>query len=222
MYGKALVAASTIALLSSQAYAQNAEPFTGAYGDLGFGYENNNVSINEDVLNIKDLGFDADGLFLDLGLGYRYQFQNNFVLGLEGRFDYSFADTKVGSEPLGLQTNLEKGRSFGVNGTIGYALSDRTLANVKVGYVNSKVTADPLDKDLGDASKNLDGLRLGGEVNYMLTSFMGVRAGMDYTFYNSLSNEKLGGIGFELDDATVAPGIDLNSWRVGTGIFVQF
>lgn len=153
-----LLAGFAAVAMTSAAQAAD-KNFDGAYVGAELGY---NKFKFEDGL--KDTGLYFGGV-----AGYRVQFDNDLVIGLEGRFGDTTADGDLTDA-----IEVKAGRQLGVDASIGLALGENKdfLAFALVGYSNAKVTgtiADVTESATGDGYR----LGLGGE--YALTENVSVR-----------------------------------------------
>lgn len=143
-------------------------------------------------------GGHKDGVLYGAGLGYDVQ-RGGILIGIDGEIDGSTAKDCVGSATAADPRLCAKaGRDLYVGGRVGTLLGARTLLYAKAGYTNARYS-------LGDnngttnvgGSKNFDGLRVGGGLEYALTRNAFVNAEYRYSNYqDGLSrNQVVGGFG---------------------------
>lgn len=117
--------------------------------------------------------------------GYNYQFDNNFVLGLEGDFGYNWnKGTKAG-------TDYGTDWQGSVRARAGYAFDDALIYGA-AGWTVTRGYIDPPTSDKGH--KSLNGYTLGLGVDYKFTNNMFARA--EYRF-NDFGDKDIKGVNFD-------------------------
>ncbi len=133
-------------------------------------------------------GENSDGIAYGAGVGYDFQ-TGGMVIGVEGEVSDSTVDECIGGVALaGDQLCAEFGRDLYVGGRVGGTLSPNTLIYAKAGYTNGRVALDYEDGTAGTAldyrlSENLDGLRVGGGLEFALGPNSFAKAEYRYSNY---------------------------------------
>jgi outer membrane immunogenic protein len=129
--------------------------------------------------------------------GYNYQFENNFVLGLEGDFSYNWNKATKASTDFGTDWQ------GAIRARAGYALDDNALLYGAAGWTVTRGYLDPpgaVDK----GHKTLNGYTLGLGVDYKFTDNIFARA--EYRF-NDFGGEKIHGVDFNPQQHQVIFGV---------------
>lgn len=154
-------------------------PFDGAYVGAYTGYTDNNASAASGTANAE---FDADGWLYGAYAGYGKTFDK---LYLGGEIDLGSADISGKGTVAGLTTRLDTNESYGISARAGYLVTNDALLYGRVGYQRTNY-----DVSVGtgatkiSASDTLDGLRLGGGLEYALTDNVLARVEYNYTDYD--------------------------------------
>ena len=157
----ALIAGSA-AVYVTPAAAQEATPFSGVRVEGIVGYDTTDAD-----------GDNSDGVVYGAGVGYDLQV-GGLVLGVEGEVSDSTVDECFNDVDLiGDELCVQAGRDLYVGGRIGAAVSRNVLLYGKAGYTNARVALDYEDGTTGTAldfeeGENLDGLRIGGGLEFAL------------------------------------------------------
>ena len=189
MYLAAAVAAGAFAM---PAYAQQPGNFSGARVEGVIGWDHPSVS-----------GTHADGVTYGAGVGYDLQ-RGNAVFGVEGEISNSTADQCVNGVAItGDQLCASAGRDLYAGGRIGAVVAPRVLVYGKAGYTNGRVRLDYDDGTAATAAdfsthENLDGVRLGGGIEYALSPNSYVKTEYRYSNYEQGADrhQVLAGFGF--------------------------
>jgi outer membrane immunogenic protein len=152
----------------------------------------------------EDDEYKLDGGIVGGFVGYDYQFENNFVLGIEGDLDYNFGDTKPREDFL---DTVEIGTELGgsVRARVGYAL-DRTLIYATGGWATVKAYQEDriANEVVFKESETFNGWTVGAGVEHAFTDNLFGRLEYRYNDFGSKTGE-LGKI--ELDQHTVKAGL---------------
>jgi outer membrane immunogenic protein len=157
-----LLAALLAGTAASPALAQEAQPFSGPRVEGIVGYDNVDVE-----------GESSDGVTYGAQIGYDVQ-SGNGVFGIEGEVSDSTVDECVADvDATGDELCAQAGRDLYVGGRAGATLSPNLLVYGKAGYTNARVALDYEDGTSGttndfEAGENLDGIRVGGGLEYAL------------------------------------------------------
>lgn len=201
---KSLVAAASLALVSTSAFTadapirKNITPlptfvgvnWTGIYVGLNAGSSWNISSFThlegsavtgERFTNIPH------GVLGGAQIGWRYKIQNNIVGGVE--FAYSFRDahdkTRTNLDNIPRSRTSEIGNVWSVSGQVGYSF-DQYLSYVKAGYANTELRySNSLIADnsvLGRSKTNVGGYVVGGGLEYAITEKISLAG--EYNYYN--------------------------------------
>lgn len=147
--------------VATPAFAQAAN-FSGLRVEGLVGYERTDV---------EDEG--SDGINYGAGIGYDLQ-TGGMVVGIEGEATDSTTDECVtGVTVAGDQLCAQLGRDLYVGGRVGAAVSPNVLVYGKAGYTNGRVSLQYQDGTFAtvpdfDRGENLDGLRVGGGLEFAL------------------------------------------------------
>ena len=172
----ALLAGTTIAA-ATPASAQEASPFSGVRVEGIVGYDTTDTD-----------GDNSDGIVYGVGVGYDFQ-MGGVVLGVEGEVTDSSVDECFSDVDLiGDELCVQAGRDLYVGGRIGAAVSPNVLVYGKAGYTNGRVALDYDDGTTGttldfEEGENLDGVRVGGGIEFALGSNSYAKAEYRYSNY---------------------------------------
>ncbi|MCM2439412.1 porin family protein [Agrobacterium vitis] len=139
--------------------------------------------------------------------GYQYQFDNNFVLGIEGDVSYDWNDKTYSG--LGVAAGVGTDWSGSVRGRVGYAF-DKALIYATGGWAATRASIDV--SGLGEEKKTFNGYTIGVGVDYAFTSNIFGRLEYRYNDYGNKDFEMLG----------VPVSADLTQHIVTVGIGVKF
>jgi len=183
-----LASVATIALCSASAFAADmptkgpvykAEPifnWTGFYAGVSGGYGSSKADTFQDIL-LTTTSERLKGYFLGGTLGYNWQFNSNWVFGLEG--DWSGANIDViGPEPILAFPSVGRYKisSFGtLRARLGYASAERTLWYLTGGWGWADVHADEIFPFNENARKTQSGWVLGAGVEHALNNNWSVK-----------------------------------------------
>ncbi|MBL0373860.1 porin family protein [Rhizobium sp. KVB221] len=127
--------------------------------------------------------------------GYNYQFDNNFVLGIEGDVSYNWNDKDINGTDVGTDW------AGSVRARAGYAWDDALIYGA-AGWTTARGFVDP--NNGGKKTKALQGYTLGAGVDYKFTQNIFARA--EYRF-NDYGSEKIGGVNFDARQHQVLFGV---------------
>ena len=148
--------------LATPAFAQPVGNFSGLKVEGLVGYDRADVE-----------GEDSDGVTYGASVGYDLQ-TGGMVIGVEGEATDSTVDECVASVTLtGDELCAQLGRDLYVGGRVGAAINPNVLLYGKAGYTNNRVALDYEDGTAGttldfERGENLDGLRVGGGLEFAL------------------------------------------------------
>lgn len=118
--------------------------------------------------------------------GYGVQ-SNGFYIGTEAELELSSVDWNVERSPVGRIYSAEKKATAGLGVRFGYVLNDNVLLYARAGVVRSDVDFNYSFRDVAiSQSMSLDGVRIGGGIEFAIGEKMNVR--LDYTQTNYDSN----------------------------------
>jgi outer membrane immunogenic protein len=190
---KYLVAALFAAAAAAPAAAQTTATGTGLGGlrlEGLVGYE---------TTDIEDEG--ADGATYGVGIGYDVQ-SGNAVFGVEAEAMESEINQCVAGFPGTGDTLCAKGgRDLYVGARAGAAVGANSLVYAKAGYTNTRLELefDPAVGSTTTADDNLDGVRVGGGVQFGLSQNLYAKAEYRYSNYEQGYDKHQGlvGVGFK-------------------------
>lgn len=211
-----LLSASALicASLVSPALAQdNNKDFSGVYGGAEVGYS----SIDADLIlsdGIVDASVDLGkitGLSYGGFIGARVQARNNIVYGIEGYFGGS--TNSVSATANGVTAKVNTGRTFGVDGILGYAVSNKVMVFAHGGYINKSLKFSIHDDFISISTSDSEGgWRYGGGVEMKIKK--NVSARVKATF-GKISSEVF-------NDGVHNVDIDFKLFSVTAGVLVSF
>lgn len=164
---KKLLVASLLALAGTSAMAQSA--FSGAYGQVGIGYESVTPKLTNQSITFPSLqaapynwsssSNNANSMVGVFTLGYNHSLTNEFLLGIGAEYE-PFAGSKgtytMNNATLGTSDGYyQKLNSYNIFVSPGYAIAKDKLAYAKVGFTGASVKTD------GMKTTNYTGYSLG-------------------------------------------------------------
>jgi len=189
---KYFAAALLAGTLATPAFAQDTAANLGGLRVEGLiGYE---------TTDVEDEG--ADGLTYGVGVGYDVQ-SGGAVFGIEAEATESEIDEcATDAIAVGDQLCAEAGRDLYVGGRVGAAVGANSLVYVKGGYTNARIRLD-YDPAVGNvvttSREDLDGIRVGGGVQFGLGTNLYAKAEYRYSNYEQGFDKHQGlvGVGFK-------------------------
>lgn len=189
---KFVLAALMAGGMAAPALAQPAADFSGLRVEGLVGYERSDVE-----------GENSDGIAYGAGIGYDFQ-TGGMVIGVEGEVSDSTVDECVGGVALpGDRLCAEFGRDLYAGGRVGGLIGSNTLLYAKAGYTNGRVALDYEDGTSSTAfdfnrGENLDGLRVGGGLEFALGPNSYAKTEYRYTNYEQdfEKHQVVAGFGF--------------------------
>ena len=184
--------AGAAAISAIPASAQEATPFSGVRVEGIVGY---------DTTDVEDEN--SSGIAYGAGVGYDFQ-MGGLVAGIEAEASDSTLDECVSNVDLvGDELCVQAGRDLYVGGRIGAAVSRNVLLYGKAGYTNARVALDYEDGTAGtvldfEEGENLDGVRVGGGLEFALGPNSFAKAEYRYSNYEQGfdRHQVVGGFGF--------------------------
>ncbi len=175
---KTVIAAALLATgITSSAFAQSSTtPFSGLYFGGQVGYDSYKADYNVGGIS-GDFGL--DGIQGGIFAGYNFR-MDNFVLGLEGQFGLSDADSTF-SDGIDTITTRAK-ESYSLTARAGALITDSTLAYVHGGWVKTKFKIS--DGFVSDSGR-LDGWKLGVGLETLISETVSLRAEYAYSDYEN-------------------------------------
>ena len=214
----ALTLASTVAMAADAVYdvppapvAEEAAPFSWTGFNVGvqagYGWNNNDISIPGVGLGGLAIAADFDGALVGGFVGYNYQLQNNWVVGLEGDFEASFADETFEIAPgAGVEVGMDWQGS--VRGRVGYAF-DRALVYGTAGWAIGRGYAEVPAAGF-ESKETFNGYTVGAGVDYAFTDMVFGRVEYRYTDFGDKD--------FGFGPGAVNAEVDQHAIRVGLGV----
>ena len=184
---KYILAALFAGSVATPAFAQDdAAPLSGFRVEGIVGYETADA---EDE--------NADGIVYGLGLGYDVQ-TGGAIVGIEAEGALSGIDKCIVDAGDSLCVNA--GRDLYVGGRVGAAIGASSIAYVKAGYTNANVEVvfDPAVGNTVTADDDLDGVRVGGGVQFGLGGSLYAKAEYRYSNYEQGFDKHQGVVGLGL------------------------
>ena len=216
--GLALLAAGSAIALAAPAVAQQNSTFTGPRVEALVGYDINKPGSSQDIDNADDLDQSMEGASYGVGIGYDFA-AGGALIGIEGEYMGSSAETDYDTaafETFGVG-NVEAGDDLYVGLRAGILASPRALVYVKGGYSNASYNVLTSNgRENTDTDIDLDGWRVGGGVEYALSSNLFLKGEYRYTNYGE--GEVEGPNGAESDRFD----IDMERHQVMAGLGYRF
>ena len=200
--------------LASPALAQdNDKGFSGVYVGTEVGYSSIKTSVGISDTNLSasvDLG-KLTGLSYGGFIGARVQARNKIVYGIEGYFGGSTNSDSATAN--GVTAKVNTGRTFGVDGILGYAVSNKVMVFAHGGYINKSLKFSIHDDFISlSISDSEGGWRYGGGVEMKIKK--NVSARVKATF-GKISSEVF-------NDGVHNVDIDFKLFSVTAGVLVSF
>jgi outer membrane immunogenic protein len=171
---KLLVAAAVTSLIGT-VNAQSA--FEGAYGQLGVGYDNNNVSSSSLFNGTITVATDSAnfGNFAGVvGLGYNFAINKQFLLGVGADYGFMPSSLSKASAQFSNTVGYKISQRYNIFLAPGYVLDKDRLAYLKVGYssqyLNSTDEGNNSTRGQSVGSGNANGYVLGLGYKQMIRS----------------------------------------------------
>lgn len=201
----ALTLAATTSMAADVVYEEPSAPvvYTPSFTWTGFnvgvqgGYGWNDLDAT-DGTDSATIG--ADGGILGGFVGYNHQFDNNWVLGIEGDFEGNWADERISAFGSDFVYGLDWQAS--VRARVGYAI-DRTLIYGTAGWAVGKAFAEEVG--VGKEKETFNGYAVGVGVEHAFTDMVFGRLEYRYTDFGSKSYE--GPIEVDLDQHAIRVGL---------------
>ena len=142
----------------------------------------------------------AQGGFGTIELGYDYQVNDQFVIGIAGNFDFGsdMGNSVKNSSASGkkvYEADWSASNTWGVGVRAGYLASESTLLFVDGGYTQADIEASASYSKEGDVLYNAkndawsNGYYIGGGVQTMLTDSIYVKAEYRFASYQDLNGQ---------------------------------
>ncbi len=186
---KLIASASALALMASVAQAQT---FDGFYvgGELGYNTGEADLEWKPGDGSTRSDEMDYDGWDIGLNAGWRRQFSNNFVLGVELGGNYSDVDGSTSSlfGTTSFDGSLEKDWEIFLSGKMGAVVQP----NLQAYLIGGVQTAD-MDARVTDGTSTWNssdwnwGLHLGVGAEYMLANNVSIRGEYKYQAYDDMT-----------------------------------
>lgn len=169
--------------------------WTGVYvsGDVGGVFNSHELGgtyneVDEDVLSGKLNSIGNSDVFAGLGLGVRYQFNNNIVVGARGSYHWSDSESTLNVDAANLnvlKAGIKDKDTTEILAELGYA-ANRTLFYVNAGYgwTDASYRVQGFDNSINwHNDANTEHYILGGGVEYAFTDR--ITAGVRYDHWFS-------------------------------------
>lgn len=187
---KYILAALAAGSFATPALAQDVQPLGGFRLEALVGYE---------TTDVEDEG--SDGVTYGVGLGYDVQ-AGSTVFGIEAEATKSGLDECVGGvEIAGDQLCVEGGRDLYAGGRFGAAIGANSLIYAKAGYTNARLRAEYRATPTGtlvSTKDDLDGVRVGGGIQFGLGTGAYAKAEYRYSNYQDGFDKHQGVVGLGL------------------------
>jgi outer membrane immunogenic protein len=168
-------------------------PYIGIQGGAGW------ADAKEDTFGTEQ---SLDGGLVGGFIGYQHQFDNNFVMGVEGDLDYNWNDNNFTFAGADAEVGTELAGS--VRARVGFA-ADRALIYATGGWATTRGYVEGTVAGVtGKEKETFNGWTVGGGVDYAFTDNMFARAEYRYNDYGNKDTD-FGKI--DLDQHTVKVGL---------------
>lgn len=149
-----------------------------------------------------------DGVVYGGVVGADYVLFNASIIGLEGEFTGASTEERVTSGTT--SASLKAGRDLYAGARFGFVLAPHTLAYVKGGYTNARLTGRYTDNTgTYTGSENLDGWRIGAGAEVAMKRFR-IRAEYRYSDYGDFKYQGVNtGVKFERQQVVLGLLLDL-------------
>ncbi len=190
---KKLLVAAAVAGLVGTVNAQSA--FEGAYGQLGIGYENNNIgsyTLTATGTPVASNSSNSGSFSGVIGLGYNFAITKEFLLGVGADYGVVPSSTFNSNAQFDSVLGNKVSNRYNIFVTPGYAIDKNKLAYLKAGYSSQslKITDQtPGESTVGETigSGNVNGYVLGLGYKQMVQSGFYGFAEANYYSYSSAS-----------------------------------
>ncbi|OWU69955.1 outer membrane protein [Phaeobacter sp. 22II1-1F12B] len=192
----------------------HAKSFNGPYAGLTAGYNSGQIEGSLDLtplaLGTGSAEEDTDGFEGGLYAGYRHNFENNFVLGIEAgallsNSDGSFTNVVFAGDEL----EIEKKNELYLSVKPGYSFKDNMLAYLIGGYQVAKFDSTyTVGANTASGDDTFDGFHLGFGGEYAANDRVSLRLEYKHQWYGDQSYTTAG-VGTETYEG------DENTFRVG-------
>jgi len=187
---KYIAAALLASSLATPAFAQSNGNFSGLRVEGIIGYDTTDVEEES-----------ADGLLYGVGVGYDVQ-SGGLVFGVDGEINKSNLDEcAAGAIVAGDELCASAGRDLYAGARVGTTIGSNMLLYARAGYTNARVTTSydhPTNNALDLTSReNLDGVRVGGGLEFALGTNAFVKTEYRYSNYEKGfdRHQLVGGLG---------------------------
>ena len=137
------------------------------------------------LMPMSAMAADFVGPRVEAQVGYNNSYNGRGVsYGVEAGYDLALTkNVIVGpfvgvASSSGVRNGQTAGRDLFAGAQVGYKLSPTVLVDANVAYANSRVNTNLVDY-------NLEGVRVGGGLQYALTNSVYASGGYDHTFYRN-------------------------------------
>lgn len=175
---KKLILATAILALTNVAYA-NGAPYLGA-----------SVGVNTDTFKLTNdandsLTFGGRGAVGNVFAGYGTMLTQSFYLGGEIFADLTSTSSDINIDSDNVNDSFKEKYGYGISLIPGLALSDQTMAYVRLGAVRSKFEVKETSPASATDSKTLNGAQFGFGIQTNLTQNVYLRGEYDFVTYRS-------------------------------------
>lgn len=198
--------------------------WTGFYAGLQAGYSWGDLEANTLVGNNEDEEFDAEGFVGGIFLGFNYEINDSFLIGLEGDFEGTGIDTDdddddddnddglVGIDGYNAEVNWQasiRGRvGFTADRFLVYGTGGIAFADFDTGF-DGDDDEDLFDDEDDDDGETRPGWTVGAGVDYAFTDNIFVRGEYRYADFADFDDDEDNGFGEvqDLESHTVRGGV---------------
>ena len=117
--------------------------------------------------------------------GYNVKATDQIVIGAEAGFSAT-VDDRISATSAGRALTIDPRYSFDLSARAGYLVTDKALIYIRGGYANTRIrTIFAAASGPVSTSDNLDGLQIGGGLEYAITDRISARAEYRYSDFGT-------------------------------------
>lgn len=174
-----LISFAVVAAIGAVAAPAQAETFNGPYVGVTAGWERGEIADHIETRPITG-EVSRDALVLGGYAGYNVKATDQIVIGAEAGFSAT-VDDRVSATSAGRALTIDPRYSFDLSARAGYLVTDKALIYIRGGYANTRIrTIFAAASGPVSTSDNLDGLQIGGGLEYAITDRISARAEYRY------------------------------------------
>lgn len=179
-----LISFALVAAIGAAAAPAQAETFNGPYVGVTAGWERGEIADRIETRPITG-EVSRDALVLGGYAGYNVKATDQIVIGAEAGFSAT-VDDRISATSTGRALTIDPRYSFDLSARAGYLVTDKALIYIRGGYANTRIrTIFAAASGPVSTSDNLDGLQIGGGLEYAITDRISARAEYRYSDFGT-------------------------------------